>query len=49
MRTHGEVSDDALHAAYGLIRLTADDAGWIPAGEREVVRYEGKMKRPEPR
>jgi glycosyltransferase involved in cell wall biosynthesis len=45
-RTLGDVTDDALQAAYGLIRVSANDAGWVPTAEREVVRYEGKMKRP---
>lgn len=47
LRVHADVTDDALHAAYGLVRVGAD--GWVPTGEREVVRYEGKMKRPLPR
>lgn len=46
LRTRADVTDDALHAAYGLIRVSASDAGWVPTAEREVVRYEGKMKRP---
>lgn len=44
LRTQADVTDHALDAAYGLIRVDAD--GWVPTGEREVVRYEGKMKRP---
>lgn len=46
LRTRADVTDDALQAAYGLIRVSASDAGWVPTAEREVVRYEGKMKRP---
>jgi glycosyltransferase involved in cell wall biosynthesis len=46
LRTQDGVTDDALRAAYGLIRLTASDAGWIDTAEREVTRYEGKMKPP---
>lgn len=46
LRTRADVTDDALHAAYGLIRVSASDVGWVPTAEREVVRYEGKMKRP---
>ncbi|PUA81296.1 glycosyltransferase [Nocardioides currus] len=44
LRVQTEVSDDALHAAYGLVRLGAD--GWLPTAERDVPRYEGKMKPP---
>ncbi|WP_257956493.1 hypothetical protein [Nocardioides sp. B-3] len=40
------MSDERLQAAYGLIRVSTSDAGWVPTAEREVVRYEGKMKRP---
>lgn len=46
LRTHTDVTDDALQAAYGLVRLSAPDAGWVETAEREVVRYEGKMKPP---
>ena len=46
LRTRADVTDEALQAAYGLIRLTASDAGWIDTTEREVARYEGKMKPP---
>lgn len=46
LRTRADVTDGALQAAYGLIRVSASDAGWVPTAEREVVRYEGKMKRP---
>lgn len=49
LRTHADVTDDALQAAYGLIPVSASDAGWVETAEREVVRYEGKMKRPLPR
>ncbi|MEO5662064.1 MAG: glycosyltransferase [Nocardioides sp.] len=49
LRTRTDVPDDALQAAYGLIRVSASDAGWVETAEREVVRYEGKMKRPLPR
>ena len=44
LRTQVDVTDHALDAAYGLVRVGAD--GWVAIGEREVVRYEGKMKRP---
>ncbi|WP_310529493.1 hypothetical protein, partial [Nocardioides sp.] len=46
LRTRADVTDEALQAAYGLIRTTASDAGWIDVAEREVPRYEGKMKPP---
>lgn len=46
LRTRADVTDEALQAAYGLVRLTAVDAGWVVTVEREVPRYEGKMKRP---
>jgi glycosyltransferase involved in cell wall biosynthesis len=46
LRTRTDVTDEALQAAYGLVRLTAADAGWIDTAEREVERYEGKMKPP---
>lgn len=46
LRTRVDVTDDALQAAYGLIRLGSTDAGWIERSEREVERYEGKMKPP---
>ncbi len=43
---HGESSDEILDAAYGLVRFDAGEAGWVPTGEREVPRYEGKLKAP---
>lgn len=46
LRTRVDVTDEALQAAYGLIHRTAADAGWIDAAEREVPRYEGKLKPP---
>ena len=46
LRTRADVTDEALQAAYGLIRLSAEEAGWIDTAEREVARYEGKMKAP---
>lgn len=46
LRVQADATNDALQAAYGLIRLSAKDAGWVPIAEREVVRYEGKMKPP---
>lgn len=46
LRVQGTVTDEGLQAAYGLIRLTSAEAGWLPVAEREVARYEGKMKPP---
>jgi glycosyltransferase involved in cell wall biosynthesis len=46
LRTGADVTDEGLQAAYGLIRLTASDAGWIDTAARDVARYEGKMKPP---
>ncbi|WP_107705154.1 glycosyltransferase [Nocardioides allogilvus] len=45
-RAHTDVTDERLQAAYGMIRLTARDAGWVQRSERDVPRYEGKLKRP---
>jgi len=49
VRVTGEASDDVIDAAYGLVPLTAGDAGWVKTEEREVPRHEGKMKPPVPR
>ena len=49
LRTLGQVTDDELDSAYGLVRLAALDAGWVATSERVVPRYEGKMKPPVPR
>lgn len=38
--------DDALDAAYGLRHLDAAAAGFVPTGEREVPRHEGKLRPP---
>ncbi len=46
LRSGSDVTDEGLEAAYGLIRLSAADAGWVPVAERDVPRYEGKMKPP---
>ena len=46
LRTWADVTDEALQAAYGLVRLDASEVGWIERSEREVPRYEGKMKPP---
>ena len=46
LRVQGAVTDAGLHAAYGVVRLPAADAGWVAATDREVPRYEGKMKPP---
>ncbi|HXH80684.1 glycosyltransferase [Nocardioides sp.] len=46
LRVHGTLSDEGLDAAYGLVRLASEEAGWVPVTEREVARYEGKMKPP---
>ena len=46
LRVDGTVTDEGLQAAYGLIRLSAAEAGWVPVAEHEVPRYEGKMKPP---
>ena len=46
LRVRADVTDDALQATYGLVRLGAADAGWVERTEREVPRYEGKMKPP---
>ncbi|MCW2834411.1 MAG: glycosyl transferase, family 2 [Nocardioides sp.] len=45
-RVHGTLTDEGLDAAYGLVRLAGGEAGWVPVAEREVARYEGKMKPP---
>jgi GT2 family glycosyltransferase len=46
-RVLGEVTDDALDAAYGARSLTASAAGFVPTADREVPRHEGKMKPPD--
>jgi hypothetical protein len=46
LRTDAALTDEGLEAAYGLIRLSGADAGWVAVAEREVARYEGKMKPP---
>jgi len=45
-RTGADVTDEGLQAAYGLVHITASDAGWIEAAERDVSRYEGKLRPP---
>ncbi|QIK74993.1 glycosyltransferase [Nocardioides piscis] len=49
LRVHGRLGDDELDSAYGLVRRSASDVGWVATDEREVPRYEGKMKPPVPR
>ena len=44
LRVGPDVTDEALHAAYGLVTVGAD--GWVATDERDVPRYEGKMKPP---
>ncbi len=46
LRVRTDVTDEGLEAAYGLVRLSAQDAGWVPVADRGVPRYEGKMKPP---
>ena len=41
-------SDEALDRVYGVRRLPAADAGFVPTAEREVPRYDGKLKKPVP-
>ncbi len=42
----GTAGDEVLDAVYGLVRLDAAGAGWLRTAEREVPRYEGKLKAP---
>lgn len=44
--TQADVTDEGLRAAYGLVRLSAFEAGWVRTSDREVARYEGKMRGP---
>ena len=41
-------SDEALDRVYGVRRLSAADAGFVPTAERDVPRYDGKLKKPVP-
>jgi GT2 family glycosyltransferase len=41
-------SDEALDRVYGVRRLAAADAGFVATAEREVPRYDGKLKKPVP-
>jgi GT2 family glycosyltransferase len=41
-------SDEALDRVYGVRRISAADAGFVPTAEREVPRYDGKLKKPVP-